>query len=140
MNSSVIIRPCFSEKIFAAGSSFASDGVFSLEIDSGTLSSDLLAVSGTINLGSGIASLFVNDLGSAVLGNGTTFTFNTGTGLTGEFAGLSDGAFLLAGVNQYEIDYGSDSVSLIVVPEPGSAILLLGGMGVLAFRRRRNAA
>jgi hypothetical protein len=61
-------------------------------------------------------------------------------GIAGEFAGLPDGALLTVGVNAYNIDYTPNSVALIAVPEPGSFLALLGGVGVLSGLRRFHRA
>jgi fibronectin-binding autotransporter adhesin len=93
--------------------------------------SDVLAVTGNLNLGSA-STLNVNVLDSTSGGNYTIASY-TGS-LSGTFATLN----LPAG---YGINYGtgSDSVITLTVPEPGSlAVLCAAGFGLLSRRRRRN--
>jgi hypothetical protein len=125
----------------AASVSLASASVFQLEINSSTVATDLLSSTGAVTLALG-ATLSVVDLGALVLTNSETFTFITGSNVTGEFAGLADGASLTVGANTFTIDYTTTSVMLVAVPEPGSVISLCGGLGVLLglqrFRRRKS--
>jgi hypothetical protein len=124
----------------AANVTFASGSAFTLEINSSLVGgTDRLAASGTVNLAS--ASLSAFDLGAATLSGGQVFNFITATSVVGQFAGLPDLAFLTIGANSYQIDYTSSSVSLIAVPEPGSALLFAGAFGtLLGLRRRPNRA
>ena len=48
---------------------------------------------------------------------------------------------LSVGMNQFTIDYDrfDSEVALVVVPEPASAALLVGGLGALFGVRRRSA-
>ena len=68
---------------------------------------------------------------------GVPGTFNAGTNHVGNT--------FFVGTDAFKIDYaggtGSDIVLLSTVPEPGSAVMLLGGVGLLTLiqrRRRRN--
>ena len=116
-----------------------SDAQFVLEINSTTRTTDLLASSGFASLGLGIVPLVVSDLGGSLVGPGERFTFFTaGNQINGTFAGLPDGTQLTVGLNTYEIDYTTTSVSLVAVPEPSAAICLLGGLGSLVALRRRR--
>lgn len=121
---------------------FASDSVFALQINTdGTPSTDLLTTTGAISLGSGIATLNYEDLGSTALSSGV-FTFLSGSSITGNFGGLPEGTLFSVGANQFEINYTPTNVQLTVVPipEPGSIALLLGAAGTLVgiqrYRRR----
>jgi hypothetical protein len=65
------------------------------------------------------------------------------TSVTGEFNGLVDGATITTAFNQFIINYGTlagygSSVTLVAVPEPGSAIALAAVLGTLTARRRRR--
>jgi hypothetical protein len=119
---------------------FLSDAVFALEINTNTRATDLLTSTGAISLGLGVATLNVTDLGSSILNSGQTFTFLSGAGgLSGQFAGLPDGALIGIGASMFEINYTPTSVELIAtVPEPTSIALLLGGSALLGLRRFRR--
>jgi autotransporter-associated beta strand protein len=98
---------------------------------------DPLAVNGTISLfsGFGIDDLAGLDWGSVSEG---TYTLITGTLGSGVFSGLSNNSLASA----YDIGGGRSayfqegSLQLVVIPEPGAA--LLGGLGMLALLRRKR--
>ena len=113
----------------------ASKAVLSIELDAPSSSSDLLFINGNLNLGA-------DDQLTLTLLNGVTatgsYTIATYTGtLSGEFnntVGMPSG---------YTINYGdgsNDSITIIAVPEPGAAVSLLGGLGILLGLRRRRSA
>ncbi len=62
--------------------------------------------------------------------------------VSGLFAGLAEGQHFAADGWAFRINYGAgtdgNDVVLTSVPEPGSAALLLGGLGLLSLRRRRK--
>jgi autotransporter-associated beta strand protein len=70
--------------------------------------------------------------------------------VAGTFNGLANGATFTAGGQLFQISYaddgdtsgfeltGGNDVSLLAVPEPGSVVLLLGGLAACAMRRRRK--
>lgn len=111
----------------------AGNAVLSIELDATSSSSDLLFVNGNLNLGA-------NDQLTLSLLNGSSptnnYTIATYTGsLTGTFntiVGMPAG---------YSIDYGTGTNSsiMLTVPEPGAAVSLLGGLGLLLGIRRRRA-
>ena len=134
---------------------FAGNSVFSLQIDTSSVtgltgSSDVDAVTGALTLATGVApKLSVSDVGgNLTVAQGTQFTFITYTGAWngGLFSvggnPIPDDATFLLGANRFKLDYnaGGNSVALIAVPEPTTALSLLGGVGCLvAVRRRRRA-
>ena len=70
----------------------------------------------------------------------SVFTIITGfqtLGGAGIFAGLSDGATVTTANNQYEINYNAASVTLTVIPEPGT-LGTVGLFGLLLLLRRRG--
>ncbi len=106
-----------------------------IRLDSTSNSSDLLFVNGNLDLSSAFDQLTLTVL------NGTitalhTYTLATYTGtLTGTFnnAALPNGGTLNYGTGS------NSSITLTVVPEPATALSLLGGMAMLLGIRRRRA-
>lgn len=111
---------------------------------------DQLLVTGTLTLGgSTLQASLINGYSPANIGDTFFLILNDGTDLvSGQFAGLGEGAIF--GINglDFQITYqangdfgavGNDVALIAQVPEPGSALLLLGGIGsVVAMRRRRR--
>lgn len=127
--------------------SFLGTGEFRFDINTTTVASDTVNVTGNLNIAN-TAVLTLTDLGSnAPLSLGTTFTVIDYSGVWngGTFAGLADDSIFNFGVNQFRISYNglddlSSAVVLTVVPEPGvTGLLVAAGFGFLIFRRRRAA-
>ena len=124
---------------FGAGSAFA------LEINTTTHTTDLLAVTGSLSLSATNDSILnVTDLAAGIY-NGTPLAFITYTGTWNgglfNVGGLpiADHGTFTVGANTFTLDYDYGGNSVALIPEPGSVALLLGGLGMLGFRRRRRA-
>jgi autotransporter-associated beta strand protein len=85
-----------------------------------------------------------NDVFYIMLNNGAGST-------TGTLGGVADGGSLFIGAQEFKVSYTSDfggagfvvggsgnDVALMAIPEPGSAAVLLAGLGVLGGLRRRK--
>jgi autotransporter-associated beta strand protein len=154
INTSGTLAPGTSPGILSAGNTTFAGGTLSLEINSSTVSTgyDQLNVTGTVSLTSN--SPLNLTLGYDPVDGMDTFTIinndggdavNTGSGLFTFFGSpLAEGAQFTAGSQLFQISYaGGDGndvvVSAIAIPEPGTVVALLGGLGALASRRRRRA-
>jgi autotransporter-associated beta strand protein len=111
-----------------------------LVLGSGSTASDSIAINGNLNITSGAAL-------SILTGNTFTqteqFTIATFTGnRTGEFtfggSAWLDGEERTIDGNQYLITYGTGSITLTAVPEPGTLGLLGLALGGFFFRRLRK--
>lgn len=121
---------------------------FALEFDTTTVTADLANVSGLLALDlSNTVVLSVNALGAnTALPFGTTFTFidYTDAGWNGGiFAGLPDDSAFVLGPNEFRISYNgvddvTSAVTLQVIPEPSSAVLLSVAGSFLSLRRRKR--
>ena len=124
---------------FTSGLTATSGATFSFNINSTAISSDLLAITGTTNLGG--ASLVLNDIGANPSFTGS-MTLLTSTSLTGQFLNQTEGSTITVGSNTYVISYLSNMVTLSIsaVPEPSTTAALVGAMilGLAIYRRRRS--
>ena len=113
---------------FSSSLSLGGSSVF--DINAGAAQSDLDSVSGALTYG---GSLVVSNLGGT-LAQGSTFNLFDAASFSGSFSSYS----LPALDPNLSWDTGSLSIdgTLTVVPEPGAALSLLGGLGLLLTLRR----
>lgn len=135
---------------FTAGSfTLKPDAVLALELDfndgigSGISGDQIVSSGGSVDLGGAKLQLSVRNPG--VFTEPVSFILvDSFTGVTGTFAGLSEGASFDVGGQTAFITYhgGVDGTDvLITIPEPSTGLLALTGLaGALGWRRRRRAA
>jgi autotransporter-associated beta strand protein len=101
---------------------------------------DPLAVSGTINFGSGfgIANLLGIDWDSLDLNIPYTLISTIQTFGTGDIANFGLANAVNVGTTGRQAYFASGSLNVFVIPEPSAA--LLGGLGLIALVRRRRVA
>jgi fibronectin-binding autotransporter adhesin len=118
---------------------FTSGSIFDVQIDASSmpLDSDTLVVSGTLNLLSGSLLNLATINNSAVALNETVTIAQFGS-RTGFFSNYANGSTFSDGLNIWQINYGTNAITLTAVPEP-SAFLLVGSVLALAAGRRRRA-
>ncbi len=148
VNSGGTVAPGQSPGVLSTGAAtFAAGSTLAIEVNGLTLGTqyDQLSVTGAVNITGATLSLsgsyfttpaITSDLFTILLNDGNS------DAITGTFAGLAEGAHAFSGFGQdYTISYiggdGNDIV-LTAVPEPGSAVLVLGGLALLGARRRRR--
>lgn len=127
------------------------NSVFSLEVNSTALTTDLATVTSlTLDAGN-TAVLNISDLAPSNLVSGAFVfldysswnggLFTVGGNIIDDYDPINNAASasFLVGGNSYAIDYnydGGTAAALVVVPEPGAVLSLLGGLSVLAAARR----
>ncbi|MCC5850309.1 MAG: PEP-CTERM sorting domain-containing protein [Verrucomicrobia bacterium] len=108
---------------------FNDDAILSIELGAGN-TSDLLDIGGALNLGNDSILNVIN----ASFGTYTIANYGTLNGTFGSVSGLES-------FEDFTLDYGSgsgDSITLTVIPEPGTLMLLGIALGALAIFRRRH--
>lgn len=148
------------ESLGSGAVTFNSGSTLSYELNTGSVSADLLYSSGALSIADG-TTLLLSDLGlDAELGYGTKFTLIsyldtaenwTGGLFTYDSQTLNDGDIFTLGANQWLFDYNdltgganfsadqsgaSRFVTMTAIPEPSTVIL--GGLGLMALLCRRR--
>ena len=124
--------------------SILSNGILAMDIGGLNVGDyDQIAATGTVNL-AGMLNVSVLNGFAPTVGDTFTLILNDDVDLVaGTFSGKAEGSQFTANGYSFRINYGAgdgnDVVLTTTVPEPGSAVLLLGGLGLLGLRRRRNA-
>lgn len=131
---------------FSNALSLASTANYLFELTGGGSTADLSNVGGALTLSD--ATLDLIQLGTYTIGDKfTLFGYLAASGLTGTFAGLTDGATFTQAGGDWQISYadstsglnggtGDTFATITAIPELSSA--LLGGLGFLLLLRRRR--
>jgi hypothetical protein len=142
------VAPGSSPGILTVTGSLTLAGVTAMELASNTnvpgTSNDNINVSSTLTYG---GALTISSYGGYDLTQPATYNLFTAGTYTGDFASVSVGGNALAfdtgvwsatvGASTYTFTQATGA--LVVVPEPGTFAMMLGGLGMLTlFRRRRG--
>jgi hypothetical protein len=139
--------------LIAGNAAFFDDASLEIQVDSATGTADEVRFGGNFDIGTGLVSLSITELGAgAILPLGSRLTIFRNTNAAGialgTFEAFPDNREFQVGPNQFAIRYAQDAdsdgafndVQLVVIPEPTSALLALMGAVVgcsAACRRRR---
>ena len=148
------LAPGLSPGILSSGNATFSGGTAAFEITGVTVGTqyDQLAVGGTVaftantalTINLGVFDPADNDAFTLISNNDTDAITLGGFGFTYLGEPLSEGESFFVSAQEFTISYaaGSDlnDVVLTAVPEPGSALILLSGMGMLLGLQRRRRA
>lgn len=110
---------------------FKSGGTLAINLDANGATASSLSLTGALDLSAGGDSLTVALL-NAVPADGSSFVLATYDSVNGTFSNVS-----VQGMTpgSYTLEYGTHALTL-VIPEPGTLLLALSGLGFLVARRR----
>ena len=120
-----------------------STGIFNAEI--GGIAGgefDQIVAFGTIQLAGTLNVSLINGYAPALGDSFTVILNDASEPIAGTFTDKTENSIFTVGSSFFRINYaagdGNDVVLTAVVPEPGTAALLLGGLGLLGIRRRES--